>query len=88
MRSGEIQRTNDLRPNAERKAPANKLSAEERQAVIKTVNKPEYASMPSCELVPALADEGIYIGSESTIYRILREENVDSDRYNPSARKN
>ena len=64
----------DLRPNAERKAPANKLSDEERQAVIKTVNKPEYASMPPCELVPALADEGIYIGSESTIYRILREK--------------
>ena len=66
----------DLRPNAERKVPANKLSAEERQAVIKTVNKPEYASMPPCELVPALDDEGIYIGSESTIYRILREEKM------------
>ena len=64
----------DLRPNAERKSPANKLTAEERKTVIETVNKPEYASMPPCELVPALADEGIYIGSESTIYRILREE--------------
>ena len=70
----------DLRPNAERKAPANKLSAEERQAVMKTVNKPEYASMPPCELVPALADEGIYIGSESTIYRILREEKMQNHR--------
>ena len=77
----------DLRPNAERKAPANKLSAEERQAVIKTVNKPEYASMPPCELVPALADEGIYIGSESTIYRILREEKMQNHRGRSEAPK-
>jgi putative transposase len=30
--------------------------------------------MPPCEIVPALADKGEYIGSESTMYRILREE--------------
>lgn len=70
----------DLRPGAERKAPANKLSEEERQAVIDTVNKPEYASMPPCELVPALADLGMYIGSESTIYRILHEEKMQNHR--------
>ena len=70
----------DLRPSAERKPPANKLSAEERQVVIETVNQAEYASMPPCELVPALADEGVYIGSESTIYRILREEKMQNHR--------
>ena len=52
----------DLRPKAERKPPANKLTSEERRTIIDTVNKPEYASMPPCELVPALAEEGIYIG--------------------------
>jgi len=31
----------------------------------------EYASMAPCEIVPALADEGIYIASESTFYRVL-----------------
>lgn len=70
----------DLRPSAERKPPANKLSAQERQVVIETVNQAEYASMPPCELVPALADEGVYIGSESTIYRILREEKMQNHR--------
>ncbi|HIX30073.1 MAG TPA: helix-turn-helix domain-containing protein [Candidatus Blautia stercoravium] len=60
----------DLRPNAERKTPANKLSAEERQTVIETVNQPEYASMPPCELVPALADKGIRLGQgRRGIYR-------------------
>lgn len=70
----------DLRPVVEREAPANKLSAEERQAVISAVNDPKHASMPPCELVPALADEGVYIGSESTIYRILREEKMQNHR--------
>lgn len=70
----------DLRPKAERKPPANKLTSEEIRTIIDTVTKPEYASMPPCELVPALADEGIYIGSESTIYRILHEEKMQNHR--------
>ena len=51
----------DLRPSAERKPPANKLTAEERQVVIETVNRAEYASMPPCELVPALADQDVLL---------------------------
>ena len=43
--------------------------------------------MPPCELVPALADEGIYIGSESTIYRILREEKMQNHRGRSEAPK-
>ena len=70
----------DLRPNADRSEPANKLTPEEKKEIIDTVNKPEYASMPPCELVPALADEGKYIGSESTIYRVLREEKMQNHR--------
>lgn len=34
--------------------------------------------MPPCEIVPALADEGTYIASESTFYRILREEKMQN----------
>lgn len=70
----------DRRLTAKRPEPANKLSQEERQKVIETVNKPEFASMPPCEIVPALADEGEYIASESTIYRILREEKMQNHR--------
>ena len=70
----------DRRPYAERPEPINKLSPEERQQVLDTVNDPKYASMPPCEIVPALADEGIYIASESTFYRILREEKMQNHR--------
>ena len=70
----------DRRPLAEHPEPANKLSPEERQRILDTVNDPKYASMPPCEIVPALADEGIYIGSESTFYRILREEKMQNHR--------
>ena len=68
----------DLRPKAERKPPANKLTSEERRTIIDTVNKPEYASMPPCELVPALADEGIY--TEATIDTIPKNSNNIDER--------
>lgn len=70
----------DLRPKTDRPAPANKLNGEERQLILDTVNKPEYASMPPCEIVPHLADQGIYIASESTFYRVLKEEKMLNHR--------
>lgn len=70
----------DLRPTAERPEPANKLSSEERERIIDTINSPEYKSAPPCEVVPSLADKGEYIGSESTIYRVLREEKMNNHR--------
>ena len=44
------------------------------------MNGERFASMPPCEIVPALADEGQYIASESTMYRILREEKMLNHR--------
>ena len=70
----------DLRPKIDRTAPANNLSGEERRLILDTVNKPEYASMPPCEIVPHLADQGIYIASESAFYRVLREEKMLNHR--------
>ena len=70
----------DGRPEADRAAPANKLSEDERKKIISTVNEEEYASLPPTEIVPALADKGIYIGSESTIYRVLREAKMQNHR--------
>lgn len=64
----------DRRPSAIRPTPANKLSAEEREAVLRVVNEPRFASLPPTQIVPILADEGRYLASESTVYRILREE--------------
>lgn len=66
--------TIDQRKGSERWV-ANKLTNEERQEVLNTVNSSEYQDLPPCQIVPHLADKGIYIASESTIYRILREKN-------------
>jgi putative transposase len=77
----------DGRPGAVRPEPANKLTSEERLQIIEICNSPEYASKPPCEIVPALADEGIYIASESTIYRILREEKMQNHRGRAEAPK-
>lgn len=56
-----------------RKAPPNKLSVVERQAVLDAANQPGYASLTSHQIVPKFADEGIYPTSESTFYRVLKE---------------
>jgi putative transposase len=52
----------------------NKLTSKERELILSTVNSHEYCDLPPCQIVPRLADKGVYIASESTIYRILREE--------------
>ena len=55
--------------------PANKLSQEEYNRVLSTCNSEPYRSLPPSQIVPMLADKGVYIASESTFYRILRKEN-------------
>lgn len=64
----------DARPSAVRPVPANKLSAQERTEVLRLVNDTRFASLPPTQIVPTLADEGRYVASESTMYRILRAE--------------
>lgn len=61
-------------------APANKLTAMERQRIIRTANKSEYADLPPGKIVPKLADKGVYIASESTFYRVLKEVNQQQHR--------
>ena len=63
----------DGRPLAVRPRPANKLSAAARAEVLALCHESPYASLPPGQIVPRLADEGQYIASESSFYRILRE---------------
>ena len=65
---------------ADHSDPVNKLFPEEKQRILDTVNEERFASMPPCQIVPALADEGVYIASESTFYRILREAEMQNHR--------
>ena len=62
----------DRRPEARHEAPANKLTEAERVEVLVAANRPGYASLTPHQIVPKLADEGIYLASESTFYRILK----------------
>lgn len=69
----------ELKPDGRKAAaanrvPANRISEQERAALLETVNKPEFAHLPPSQIVPALADEGRYLASESTFYRVLREQ--------------
>ncbi len=54
--------------------PANKLSVEERQEILETVNSPKFRDLSPHQIVPRLADEETYLASESTMYRLLREQ--------------
>lgn len=63
----------DGRPEAVRPVPANKLSPAERAQVLATCHEPAYASLPPGQIVPRLADQGQYLASESTFYRILHQ---------------
>ena len=65
--------TEDKRPTAKRPVPKNKLSEEEKTKVLQVINSPVYADLAPTQIVPRLADKGIYLASESMIYRILRD---------------
>lgn len=60
--------------------PANALTAAERVKLLEVVNSPEYRDLPPKQVIPRLADEGRYLGSESTLYRILRAEGQNAHR--------
>ena len=77
------------RPDAQRPVPANKLSPEEREAILAVSNSPAFRSLPPSQIVPALADEGRYLASESSFYQVLREADQQNhgDRSEESQRK-
>lgn len=56
--------------------PRNKLSQEEREEVLEVATSPEFRDLPPKQIVPRLADRGIYLASEASFYRILREEKL------------
>jgi len=70
----------DRRPTAKRPEPRNKLKLEERKQILTICNQGEFASLPPGQIVPLLADQGQYIGSESSFYRVLRELGLQQHR--------
>jgi putative transposase len=64
----------DARPQALRPTPAHALTPAERERIVEVANEPRFADTPPARIVPALADEGVYIASESSFARVLRAQ--------------
>ena len=62
----------DARTTTVRPTPRNAQSQDEREAILTLCNSPEHAHLPPSQIVPRLADQGRYLASESTFYRVLR----------------
>ena len=56
--------------------PANTFTDAERRAICATVTALAYRDLSPHQIVPRLADLGQYLGSESTIYRVLRAQDL------------
>lgn len=67
--------------NETRRAPANKLSQEEREKIISVVTSPAFRDLSPKQIVPKLADQGHYLGSEASFYRILKEHELLTHRH-------
>lgn len=70
----------DRRTIADHTTPHNKLTEDERKSILKIVNLPQYSDLPPIQIVPMLADIGIYIASESSFYRVLRAAKAQNHR--------
>jgi len=70
----------DGRPSAVRPTPEHALSPEERAELLRVANEPRFADVPPARIVPMLADEGVYLASESSFARVLREQGQSSHR--------
>ena len=62
------------------RVPPNRLNKEERGDILEISNKSEYVNLPPSQIVPDLADKGLYVASESSFYRILRDNKLLAHR--------
>lgn len=60
--------------------PANKLSNEEREKLIAVATSLEFRDVSPHQIIPRLADRGEYLASESTLYRVLKAEELLAHR--------
>lgn len=61
-------------------APPNKLSAMERAEILTVLNSPEFVDLAPQQIYTKLLDQGVYLGSPSTFYRILEENKQVKER--------
>ena len=67
-------------------ACGHRLREEEKQAMMQVCNSPEYRDLSPWQIVARLADAGPYLGSESSFYRVLRQNELLTHRHNSKRR--
>jgi putative transposase len=77
----------DRRPQAVHPRPSHALSETERNHILAMANEPRFAAVPPARIVPMLADEGVYLASESSFSRILRDHGQTARRGRAKAPK-
>ena len=77
----------DGRPAAARPMPSHALSPHERAQLLAVANEPRFAAVPPARIVPMLADEGVYLASESSFSRVLRAQGQTAHRGRAKAPK-
>jgi putative transposase len=60
--------------------PVNALSEAEKMLVVAVATSPRFRDLSASQIVPILADSGVYIASEASFYRILRENKLLAHR--------
>jgi putative transposase len=65
------QRPKITAPRSPRPAPANKLTEAERQRILTVLRSEEYCDLAPAQVWARLLDDGIYLCSISTMYRLL-----------------
>ncbi len=61
-------------------APPNKLTEAERAEILAALNCPEFVDLAPLQVYAKLLDEGIYLGSVSTFFRVLQENAQSVER--------
>jgi len=60
--------------------PKNSLSEEEKMLIIAVSTSPRFKDLSPAQIVPILADTGVYLASEASFYRILRKNKLLAHR--------
>ena len=66
-------------PHRDRAQP-RALAPAERQAILDALHSPRFADLAPGEVWAILLDEGVYLGSQSTFYRLLRAAGETRER--------
>src|SRR5712691_8833748 len=72
------------KPPRPRKASPRRLGDDEREVVLAVLHEPRFADLAPAEVYATLLDEGRYLCSERTMYRVLAENSEVRERRKPA----